>query len=210
MAKPFAVSKFKITYYNWIGCVESGFCPAAIRSLALATPTAPVRGLSWFDAKEYVKWLSLKTGRRYRLLTKAEWDYMARAGHAADGRAAKANLGELKVQPPDGRSFVSGASMSVANPWGIFEIDGRYVEWVEDCDRSSADLESELYEPYGPYEPYEPHGEAAYEPGAADPRASCPRRYVRGGPARTAATDKTSEPADSHDLIITLRVARDL
>ena len=33
--------------------------------------------VSWYDAKAYVAWLSRKTGQRYRLLTEAEWEYVA-------------------------------------------------------------------------------------------------------------------------------------
>ena len=38
----------------------------------------PVINVSWNDAKQFVGWLAKKTGKPYRLLTEAEWEYAAR------------------------------------------------------------------------------------------------------------------------------------
>ena len=40
---------------------------------------SPVVCTSWNDSVAYVKWLSIQSGQPYRLLSEAEWEYVARA-----------------------------------------------------------------------------------------------------------------------------------
>jgi formylglycine-generating enzyme required for sulfatase activity len=40
----------------------------------------PVVCIDWNDTNAYIKWLSDKTGKEYRLLSESEWEYAARAG----------------------------------------------------------------------------------------------------------------------------------
>ncbi len=44
------------------------------------TERDPVVCVNWKDAQAYAEWLSGETGKRYRLLSEAEWEYVARAG----------------------------------------------------------------------------------------------------------------------------------
>jgi Sulfatase-modifying factor enzyme 1/TIR domain len=79
IARPFAVSKFDVTFADWDACAAVGGCPQVSDS-DMGRSTRPVINITWDYAQRYVAWLSRMTGRPYRLLTEAEWEYAARAG----------------------------------------------------------------------------------------------------------------------------------
>lgn len=114
----------------------------------------PVVCVNWDDAKAYVLWLSAKTGKPYRLLSEAEWEYAARAGTSAarwwgesinsgcsyangadlTAKAQVPGVGEWPVaQCTDGHGYTAPVGSFLANAFGLYDTLGNAWEWVEDC-----------------------------------------------------------------------------
>jgi formylglycine-generating enzyme required for sulfatase activity/MinD-like ATPase involved in chromosome partitioning or flagellar assembly len=79
IAKPFAIGKTEVTFAEWDACVAVNACPKAPDG-TWGRGDRPVINVSWDDATQYARWLSRITGKEYRLLSEAEWEYAARAG----------------------------------------------------------------------------------------------------------------------------------
>jgi formylglycine-generating enzyme required for sulfatase activity len=143
IAAPFAVSKFEITFDQWDACVKNGGCGGyRPDDQGWGRGKHPVINLSWQNCKDYVNWLSRKTGKPHRLLSESEWEYAARAG-----TTTRFSFGDT-LSPSqanyDGSADGSGPSevnrqktMPVgsfpANQFGLHDMHGNAWEWVEDC-----------------------------------------------------------------------------
>jgi formylglycine-generating enzyme required for sulfatase activity len=95
---------------------------------------APIVGVSWHDAVAYCKWLSLKSGREFRLPTEAEWEYACRAGTETKWSFGD-NEGELKeygwyAKNSHGQASIVG--LKRPNPWGVYDMHGNVWEWCSD------------------------------------------------------------------------------
>ena len=79
-AEPYAVSKLDVTFDQWDACVAAGGCTWKPPDDGMGRGTKPVINITWDDAQQYVAWFSRMTGKTYRLLTEAEFEYAARGG----------------------------------------------------------------------------------------------------------------------------------
>jgi formylglycine-generating enzyme required for sulfatase activity len=143
IASPFAVSKFEITFDEWDSCLRGGGCGSyRPDDEHWGRGKRPVMNISWENAKAYVDWLSRKTGKNYRLLSEAEWEYAARAGTTtpfAHGDAlspGKANYdGSVDGTGPSdvNRRKTMPVGSFPPNRFGLHDMHGNVSEWVEDC-----------------------------------------------------------------------------
>ncbi len=142
-AKAFAVGKVEVTFAEWDACVNDGDCMAA-KDEGWGRERQPVINVSWEDAQAYVAWLKRKTGQPYRLLSEAEWEYVARAKTIAPywwGATAShgyANYGKDKccgglAVGKDQWETTAPVGRFPANGFGLHDLHGNVWEWVEDC-----------------------------------------------------------------------------
>ncbi len=169
--RAFAISQTEVTFDDY-----DRFAQATGRKLpedeGWGRGRRPVINVSWDDAVAYTKWLSERTGKRYRLPTEAEWEYAIRSGSDSTywwGYQMKegiANCFDCGTEW-DRKSTAPVASFR-PNNYGLHDMAGNVREWVMDC--------------------YFPNYSGAPLDGSAWTERGCKERVVRGG-----AFDKTSD-----------------
>jgi len=140
--QPFAVGRFPVTFVEWDAAQAdpdwqqvTGLEPRTPYDQGWGRGSRPVIAVSWKDAQAYAKWLSEKTGKAYRLLSEAGWEYAARAGTTSrywfgdDDR----ELGEHAWFGDNSGGETHPVGEKTANPWGLHDMHGNVREWVEDC-----------------------------------------------------------------------------
>lgn len=180
-----------------------------------ATNDLPVIHVSFNDAEAYAAWLARRTGRPYRLPSEAEFEYALRGGTQTrywwgDGSPEEAieNVtGDGDVSAVRGRwsaafsEYTDGfwgpapVASFPPNPFGLYDMGGNVMEWVEDCWHDS-------------YVRAPSDGTAWVNPG-------CELRVLRGGawsnsPEMCRSAFRLSDAPTGRDARVGFRVARDL
>lgn len=98
------------------------------------TGNAPIIGISWEDATAYCKWLSKKTGDKYRLPREAEWEYACRAGTKTKWSFGddEKELEKYAWYDKNSDDTTHEVGKKLPNPWGLYDMHGNVWEWCED------------------------------------------------------------------------------
>ena len=128
IARPFAVGRFAVTFDEWDAAHRRGGVRHNPRDAGWGRGRRPVINVSWDDAQIYVGWLSQETGKSYRLLSEAEWEYCCRAGTTTTcsfGDTIDEKQAQFSQRTVEVGSFP-------ANAWGLHDMHGNVWEWCED------------------------------------------------------------------------------
>ncbi len=193
----FAVGATPVTFAQFTACAMHGGCA---RAIALNTnDDRPAVNVTWADAQAYAAWLTRITGKPYRLLSEAEYEYAARGNRPwrfpwgdalEDGRANCVGCGTGST--PDGTTPVDTFP---PNAFGLRDVTGNVFQWVEDC--------------------YHDDYVDAPTDGSAWATAACENRVVRGAsylrrPPLLRSSWRDWRKATARDVEVGFRVARDM
>lgn len=215
IAAPLAVGVHEVTFAQWDACVKAGGCEGyRPGDEGWGRGSRPVINVRWVDAQSYVRWLSRETGMQYRLLSEAEWEYVARAGSSgarpwgdaealqcryANGYdqtgAARIRADEEPAACADGYVETAPAGSLEPNSFGLHDLLGNVWEWTADC----------WHDSYS----------GAPTDGSAWQSGDCTIRVLRGGswnngPSVLRSANRDGGRIGDRDHDMGLRIARDI
>lgn len=196
--EPFMISVYEVTFAEY-----NVFAKATMRKLpdnsGWDRKTHPVNNVAWNDALAYTRWLSKQTGKQYRLLSEAEWEYAARAGTTSSfwwgTSAGSGNAHCFDCQTDYSTSKPAKIGTYKPNQFGLYDTAGNLFEWVHDC--------------------YHKNYKDAPTDGSVWEGGDCKVRVVRGGayssPANSMRVENRDKfPSDRGQYNVGIRLARDL
>jgi len=148
ITRPFYLGKYPVTQVQWEAVMETN------PSRFTGNLNRPVESVSWHDAQEFLRRLSEKEGKLYRLPTEAEWEYAARAGTTTVycfGDEVK-RLREYAWYGENSGGKTHPVGQLEANAWGLHDVPGNVWEWVQDWYAENYYQQSAVIDPLGPEE----------------------------------------------------------
>ncbi len=143
ISEPFGIGKYAVTFAEWDACVAGGGCGGyEPKDQGWGRGDRPVINVNWNDAQAYVAWLKAKTGKTYRLLSEAEFEYAARSGTTTPfWWGTSITTDQANYNGTEGHGIEKGEyrqkTMHVnsfqPNLWGLYQLQGNVWTWTQDC-----------------------------------------------------------------------------
>lgn len=125
----FALGKYEVSHKDLnIFCRKSGSCKVEKGK----DTSLPATNISFSTVKNYMKWLTKKTHKKYRMATKGEWLYAA----SANRKSLDPNRNcYLRTRGIEKGEELFGVKVGKPNNWGMVNYIGNAREWVYDKGR---------------------------------------------------------------------------
>jgi formylglycine-generating enzyme required for sulfatase activity len=125
----FSIARYPVTQGEWVSVM--GTNPSQYRG----RDDLPVENVSWNDAQAFIKALTERTGRKWRLPTEAEWEYAARSGGKKQkypGTSEEAKIEDYAWQESNSGLKTHPVGTRKPNDLGIYDMAGNVWQWVQD------------------------------------------------------------------------------
>jgi formylglycine-generating enzyme required for sulfatase activity len=204
--KAFDLAKFEVTRDEWRRVMIFPNTPDP--SHFKTNDRLPVELMTWIEAQRFLRLMSFFGHSHYRLPSESEWEYAARAGTTTsrywgdniDDGCAFENMPNRRSPNAPGPNCATAGHGPAApvgwskkpNPWGLYDMLGNVMNWVEDCYVNN-------------------YTETPID-GSPNTTGSCGQRVVRGGswylPQSPRVAYRFANTSDSIRNFIGFRVAR--
>ena len=188
----FEMARHELTFAEWDACVADGGCSHRPED-RWGRDRQPVINVSWRDVQEYLAWINSKTGKNYRLLSEAEWEYATRAG--SESMFTFGNSISTSRANYDSGAGTKPVGSFPPNAWGLYDVHGNVWEVLDDCWNESYN--------------------GAPSDGSAWMSGDCNKRVVRSGawnddPDKLRSANRYGDGDDVRDALTGVRLGRSL
>lgn len=144
----FYIGKYEVTQGQWQSVMGNN--PSFFKNCG---EKCPVEQVSWNDIQEFITKLNTKTGKKYRLLTEAEWEYAARSGGKKEkyaGTSSDVELGKYAWYTANYAGSIHPSGQKQPNSLGLYDMTGNAWEWCQDWYGEKYYSQSPQKNPTGP------------------------------------------------------------
>lgn len=122
-----AIGRTEVTQGQWRAIMENN--PSFFLRCG---DDCPVEQVSWNDVQEYLRLLSQRSGKSYRLPTENEWERACKAG-TQQNHCGSNDIDSIAWHDANSSANTHPVAGKLPNAWGLYDMNGNVWEWTESC-----------------------------------------------------------------------------